>query len=78
MDLGQGVPSAKMVLDYFTTTWTSWAGWPQIVRVDRGKEFMEEFADKISEHGVEFDGIPLESPWLLRKAKRRGAEFEAV
>ena len=73
-----GVPTAQNVLHAFTHTWTSWAGWPHVVRVDRGKEFMSVFADGLTNHGVELDGIPLEAPWQLGKCEKRGGLWKEV
>ena len=67
-----GIPASKIVLFYLTLLWTSWAGWPHVIRVDRGKEFISEFADACCQHAVELDGIPFESPWQIGKAERRG------
>ena len=74
----RGVPSASRILHFFTLVWTSWAGWPHALTVDRGKEFMGEFATECSRHGVELVSVPLESPWLLGKAERRGGVFKGV
>jgi hypothetical protein len=59
---GRGVAKSSTVLLFFTMTWTSWAGWPVKVKVDRGKEFMKDFADSLATHGVELESIPLEAP----------------
>ena len=42
----RGVPSASRILHFFTLVWTSWAGWPHAITVDRGKEFMGEDPDE--------------------------------
>ena len=65
MGAARGVPSPSLCLTTFCQSWTSWAGWPQIVMVDRGKEWMAEFADRLTEFGVEVQSIPLEAPWQL-------------
>ena len=49
-----------------------------MIRVDRGKEYMGQFAEMVSQHGVEIDGIALESAWQLGKAERRGGVFKGV
>ena len=73
-----GVVSSTTIMHYFTLIWTSWAGWPTVVRVDRGKEFMADFADGLTQHGVELDGIPLESPWLLGICEKLGGTWKEV
>lgn len=40
-----GPPASRAVLRHFTTSWTSWAGLPHSIQVDRGKEFMALFAN---------------------------------
>ena len=75
MSVGKGVPSSKLAVSYFNLCWTSWAGWPSVVMVDRETGFMGEFADNTTMHGVELDSVPLEAPWQLGKAERRGAVF---
>ena len=39
---------------------------------------MGEFAQTLTEHGVELDGIPLEAPWQLGKCERRGGLFKEI
>ena len=39
---------------------------------------MSEFANACSQHGVELDGIPLESPWQIGKAECRGGLLKAI
>jgi len=66
------------VLFCFTTVWTSWAGWPHVVMVDRGKEFMADFAQSLTDHGTELESIPLETPWQLGKAEKRGDLWKEI
>ena len=49
-----------------------------VVRVDRGKEFMKDFANNLTQHGVELDGIPLEAPWLLGKGEKEGGNWKEI
>ena len=76
MGLAKGIPKSSMCLNTFCMCWTSWAGWPQVVRIDRGKEWMKDFAESMTKHGVEIDSIPLEAPWQLGKAERRVQTFK--
>ena len=39
-----GPPSSRAVLRHFTTAWSSWAGLPSSLQVDRGKEYVAIFA----------------------------------
>eukprot|EP00959_Pyramimonas_sp_CCMP1952_P049251 1028967-Pyramimonas_sp.AAC.1 len=39
---GARAPSAKVALDMFLMVWCSWAGLPQSLFVDRGKEFAKQ------------------------------------
>ena len=57
-----GTPASQVVLQHFLACWTSWAGLPHSLQVDRGKEFMARFADYLKEFGVEHEAMPLEAP----------------
>jgi hypothetical protein len=62
MDATKGVPAARTTFNTFCTVWCSWAGWPSVIRVDRGKEWMGEFAELCTQKGVEIDS---KAPWQL-------------
>ena len=57
MGLSQGPPAARVVLRHFLTSWSSWAGLPGSLQVDRGKEFMAHFADYLKSFGVEQEAM---------------------
>ena len=59
----QGPPASRAVLRHFTSSWSSWAGLPHSLQVDRGKEYMAAFADGLKQFGVEQEVMPLEAPW---------------
>ena len=68
----QGPPGSRVALRHFTTAWSSWAGLPHSLQVDRGKEFMAVFADQLKAFGVEQEVMPLEAPWKGGKAEKAG------
>ena len=68
----QGPPASRAVLRHFTTSWSSWAGLPHSIQVDRGKEFMAIFADHLRQFGVEQEVMPLEAPWKGGKCEKAG------
>ena len=68
----QGPPASRAVLRHFTTAWSSCAGLPHSLQVDRGKEFMAVFADYLKTYGVEQEVMPLEAPWKGGKAEKAG------
>lgn len=67
-----GPPSSQVVLRHFLTSWSSWAGLPYSIQVDRGKEFMARFADYLKNFNVEQEVMPLEAPWKGGKCERAG------
>eukprot|EP00434_Breviolum_minutum_P038574 symbB.v1.2.034224.t1/scaffold4384.1/size41667/2 len=67
-----GPPSSQVVLRHFLTSWSSWAGLPYSIEVDRGKEFMARFADYLKNFNVEQEVMPLEAPWKGGKCERAG------
>ena len=67
-----GPPASRAVLRHFTTSWTSWAGLPHSIQVDRGKEFMALFADHLKQFGVEQEVMPLEAPWKGGRCEKAG------
>ena len=77
--LGQstGPPTSQAVLRHFLT-WSSWAGLPQSIQVDRGKEYLAYFSDYLKEYGVEQETVPLEAPWQNGKVERAGALWKEV
>ena len=73
-----GTPSSGIVLRHFLTSWSSWAGLPHSLQVDRGKEYMAQFSDYLKQYGVEQQVIPLESPWQNGKCERAGGLWKEV
>ena len=68
----QGVPAAQVILRHFTASWSSWAGLPTSMQVDRGKEYLAEFANYLRQFGVEQEVMPLEAPWKGGKCEKAG------
>ena len=78
MGQSQGPPATRAVLRHFLTSWSSWAGLPTSLQVDRGKEFMAHFADYLKSFGVEQEAMPLEAPWKNGKVERAGGLWKEV
>jgi hypothetical protein len=67
----QGPPASKAILRHFLTCWSSWAGLPQSMQVDRGKEYLAFFSDYLKEYG-------LEAQWQNGKVERAGAIWKEI
>ena len=74
----QGPPSTKAVLRHFLTSWSSWAGLPSSIQVDRGKEYLAAFADYLKQYGVEQETMPLEAPWKQGRVEKAGGLWKEV
>ena len=68
----RGVPAAQVILRHFTASWSSWAGLPTSMQVDRGKEYLAEFSNYLRQFGVEQEVMPLEAPWKGGKCEKAG------
>ena len=68
----QGPPASRAVLRHFLTAWSNWAGLPGSLQVDRGKEFIAQFADYLKTFGVEQEVMPLEAPWKNGRVEKAG------
>eukprot|EP00969_Alexandrium_andersonii_P055825 2460479-Alexandrium_andersonii.AAC.1 len=58
---GTGSPKSSLVLDTFLSCWTSWAGLPQSIFVDRGREFAKDFLAYMMQYGIETENAALEA-----------------
>ena len=78
--LGQatGPPATRVVLQHFLASWSSWAGLPQSIQVDMGKEYMAAFATYMKQWGVEQEVMPLEAPWKGGRCERAGATWKEI
>eukprot|EP00435_Cladocopium_sp_Y103_P037754 s1878_g10.t1 len=74
----QGPPASKAILRHFLTSWSSWAGLPQSIQVDRGKEYLAFFSEYLKSYGVEQETIPLEAPWQDGKCEKAGDLWKQV
>ena len=73
-----GPPASSVVLRHFLTAWSSWAGLPNSLQVDRGKEFLAKFSDHLKRFGVEQETMPLEAPWKQGKVERAGGLWKEI
>ena len=78
LGFARGPPASKAILRHFLTSWSSWAGLPGSIQVDRGKEFMAHFADYLKTFGVEQEAMPLEAPWKSGRVERLGGLWKEV
>ena len=74
----KGPPASKAVLRHFLTSWSSWAGLPKSIQVDRGREFLASFADYLKQFGVEQEAMPLEAPWKQGQVERAGGLWKQL
>ena len=74
----RGPPASKAVLRHILTSWSSWAGLPRSIQVDRGREFLAQFADYLKQFGVEQEAMPLEAPWKQGKVEKAGGFWKEV
>ena len=74
----QGPPASRAVLRHFLTAWSSWAGLPRSIQVDRGREFLAHFADYLKQFGVEQEVMPLEAPWKQGKVEKAGGIWKEL
>jgi len=72
----QGPPASRVVLRHFTSFWSSWAGLPHSMQVDRGKEYLANFFDFLKTFGVEQEVIPLGSTLERRKVREGRRSLE--
>ncbi|CAE7548475.1 RE2, partial [Symbiodinium necroappetens] len=74
----QGPPASKVVLRHFLTSWSSWAGLPNSLQVDRGKEYLAHFSSFLKNFGVEQEAMPLEAPFKMGKAEKAGGLWKEI
>ena len=51
------------VFELFCDVWSSWAGFPKYIHVDKGGAFEGFFAERMQALGVDMDAIPAEAHW---------------
>ena len=64
--------SAEKVWTAFLRSWTRTFGFPEIVVVDQGREFMAGFSQKLNESGTIVRTIGARSPWQQGRTERHG------
>ena len=74
----QGPPATRAVLRHFLASWSSWAGLPESLQVDRGKEYLALFSDYLKQFGVEQEVMPLEAPWKNGRVERAGGLWKEI
>jgi hypothetical protein len=75
---GPGQPKSELCMKVFMMSWTSWAGWPKDVVVDRGLHNRGAFARMLGAHGIAPKHIGLESPEQLGRTERHGEMWKSV
>ena len=71
-----GTPSSGIVLRHFLTSWSSWAGLPHSLQVDRGKEYMAQFAARVAQIRMDSDSRVRRA--LLRKVHQQEDLFPSA
>ena len=69
---GTGAPSAEQMIRAFSQSWSAWAGYPNVLQADLGRENLGRFPRFLQEHGVEVRQTPLGSPWQQALVERSG------
>eukprot|EP00971_Amphidinium_carterae_P326349 6457064-Amphidinium_carterae.1 len=79
---GTGPPKADEVKQCFVTafvrTWVIWAGWPEVLQMDLGRENQGVFAAMMQAHGVRLEFTPLETPNQQGLVERLGGVWKDV
>ena len=70
-----GSPSSRACLRAFVHGWTRWAGWPKLVRCDRGTHNRGAFGSTLAKNGVVIRPAGLEALEQIGRVEQRGAIF---
>ena len=73
-----GSPSSHACLRAFVHGWTRWAGWPTLVRCDRGTHNRGVFGSTLAKNGVAIRPSGLEAPEQIGRVERRGAMLKKM
>ena len=73
-----GSPSSHACLRAFVHGWTRWAGWPTLVRCDRGTHNRGVFGSTLAKNGVAIRPAGLEAPEQIGRVERRGAMLKKM
>ena len=73
-----GSPSSHACLRAFVHGWTRWAGWPKLVRCDRGTHNRGVVGSTLTKNGVAIRPAGLEAPEQIRRVERRGAMLKKM
>ena len=68
---------AHAVLQGFLRAWVSHYGPPGLVIADQGREFMGDFADRLSQIGIPVHYINTRSPWENGRTEKAGGVFKS-
>ena len=73
-----GSPSSHLCLRVFVHGWTRWAGWPKLIRCDRGTHNRGVFGSTLSKSGVAIRPAGLEAPEQIGRVERRDAMLKKM
>ena len=73
-----GSPSSHACLQAFVDGWTRWAGWPKLVRCDRGTHNGCVFVSTLAKNGVASRPAGLEAPEQIGRMERLGAMLKKM
>ena len=71
-------PSSHACLRAFVRGWTSWAGWPRLVRGDGGTHKRGVFSSTLAKNGVMIRLAGLEPPEQIGRVERRGGMLKKM
>ena len=73
-----GSPSSHACLRAFVHGWTRWAGWPELVRCDRGTHNRGVFGSTLAKNGAVIRLAGLDAPEQIGRVERRGAMLKKM
>ena len=62
----------QSVANAFKLYWMNWAGTPEKVIADKGREYYTDFQSMLSDLGILYRLVPVEAPWQLGIVERHG------
>ena len=75
---GGTMPTSESCAKALMEGWTSWAGWPKMVTMDRGVHNRGNMQKILASHGCEVVYAPLETPSAIGKVERSQGVMKAM
>ena len=78
LGVATGVPSSRSCLEAFLRYWTVWAGFPRVMKVDRGTHNRGVFSAELEKLGTEVKSVATEAPYQIGRAERAGGTLKRI